>query len=689
MTRFLLAAFLALFGFGGAFAQTPGQGGNVPNTPPAIGIGQPIGQKTISTFPVTSAVGDGVTDDSAVIQAQITVANSAGGGRVILTVGKTYAIASALSMLGAPNVSLECSASGLAIIAPGPCALKWTGSANSFTTGTVSAAGTGYVPGDTITLSGGTSSMAGVVQVETTKVVSASAGTNGIGCTNGTYTVTLTTGSVGAGALATINVTMASNVPTVNSITTGGSYVANPANIAQEPVTGVAGCSTQPKLAVVMGVNTITTIVPGLYTVLPSNPVAQNTTTGSGVNATMTMTTGGTMMLISPAAAANAETVGNQVNGISFLCDGSGAAAYGLVLQSYRQIEMDGNYFQHCSTAAFFPTQVALTGTTATSQNSTFKNLSFLQSLSTDGNCIREMNANSYNNSLNTYITGFCQYYTHGLYIRGSDNQTFINYHETRAGGGTGAGVFLTGSPLFTANSNRFFSLSAGAGGTTLAGTDTIALATFNNMFVGYDVANSIPLPTIGTGATYTVINEKGLVYGNFVPIGPMGIQAAANINAAFTYLAANQGEAGLYAWSIFALVNATTSCHLGIDANSNFQLAAHANCGVANFSGMGWQDKLRKITSGSSDTGGFNDNIISWASGSGAAKAQSIPGCNGASRLGAKFVIKDQQGDAATNNITVTPTSGTIDGAATAVINTNKGFLRMNCDGGTNYVLN
>lgn len=53
----------------------------------------------------------------------------------------------------------------------------------------------------------------------------------------------------------------------------------------------------------------------------------------------------------------------------------------------------------------------------------------------------------------------------------------------------------------------------------------------------------------------------------------------------------------------------------------------------------------------------------------------------------GEKIVIKDTSGAASTNNITVSPAGGTIDGAATAVINTNYGTLTLISDG-TNYFI-
>lgn len=51
----------------------------------------------------------------------------------------------------------------------------------------------------------------------------------------------------------------------------------------------------------------------------------------------------------------------------------------------------------------------------------------------------------------------------------------------------------------------------------------------------------------------------------------------------------------------------------------------------------------------------------------------------------GKEFLIKDEVGTAGTSNLTVTPASGTIDGAANKVINTNFGILRVYCNA-TNY---
>lgn len=48
-------------------------------------------------------------------------------------------------------------------------------------------------------------------------------------------------------------------------------------------------------------------------------------------------------------------------------------------------------------------------------------------------------------------------------------------------------------------------------------------------------------------------------------------------------------------------------------------------------------------------------------------------------------YIVKDQKGDAATNNITLTPSSGQIDGSSSFVMNVNKQSVSLNFDG-TNW---
>lgn len=158
---------------------------------------------------------------------------------------------------------------------------------------TPNAAGSTMVPGVTLTLVGGTFTTAAQLLVTTTKVVSAAivyAGTGGawtgspsaygIAATTGTGTkVILRASNNSGGHLATISVTgFGTNG--------GGSYTANPTNLASEPLaTNPLNFPTDPPIvSLVMGVQTFSIAVAGAYSVSP----AAFTSTGGGNNATFT-----------------------------------------------------------------------------------------------------------------------------------------------------------------------------------------------------------------------------------------------------------------------------------------------------------------------------------------------------------------------------------------------------------------
>jgi len=142
--------------------------------------------------------------------------------------------------------------------------------------------GSGYVPGDTWELTGGTAvggvKFTGIITG--TKVVSATIHAAGTGGTNGTATVTGTTGTSGLGRF-TANVTIAGGIITaVNSITFGGQYTVNPTSLTAEPVTG--GGLTGAQLTVVMGAGVLEFTAAGRYSVIPIGPYATTATSGSG-----------------------------------------------------------------------------------------------------------------------------------------------------------------------------------------------------------------------------------------------------------------------------------------------------------------------------------------------------------------------------------------------------------------------
>jgi hypothetical protein len=149
-------------------------------------------------------------------------------------------------------------------------------------------AGTVYVPGDTITLTGGTFTAAAQILVGQTKAVSGTVNAGGSGGVNGACTVTATTGT---GTAAQFTGTVTGNaLAGALSVAVAGAYSANPTSLSAVPVTG---CSlTGATVTVVMGVSSSTVITGGTYTATPANPAAQGSTSGSGSGATFTITWG-------------------------------------------------------------------------------------------------------------------------------------------------------------------------------------------------------------------------------------------------------------------------------------------------------------------------------------------------------------------------------------------------------------
>lgn len=148
--------------------------------------------------------------------------------------------------------------------------------------------GTDCVPGNLVTVSGGTSTTAATARFQDCQAVSATIAAAGSGGTNGACTVTGTTGTVGlnGGTLFQASVTISGNaISAVNSISRAGDYIANPTTIAAEPVTGCSLSGAQ--LNVVMGDLFFSVQNTGSYTIPPNSPVSV-----SGSNATLPVSFG-------------------------------------------------------------------------------------------------------------------------------------------------------------------------------------------------------------------------------------------------------------------------------------------------------------------------------------------------------------------------------------------------------------
>lgn len=226
-------------------------------------------------------------------------------------------------------------------------------------TGTPSAAGSGYAPGDTITLAAGTKTEAAVLTVGTVKLVSAvvpnfeSSGTGYvidevITLAGGTNTVaakvkvascqarTCTPVAAGTGYAANdlLNVTggTKSTTAVIKVLTVGGSgeiltaeiqtrgeYTVLPAN-AVATTKQAGGGNNAATFNISWGIVTVTVDTAGNYSVLPSNPVAQASSTGSGTGATFTslwgvltvsVTTAGNYSALTPSPATQGSTSGS------------------------------------------------------------------------------------------------------------------------------------------------------------------------------------------------------------------------------------------------------------------------------------------------------------------------------------------------------------------------------------------
>lgn len=153
--------------------------------------------------------------------------------------------------------------------------------------------GGSYAPSDTITLSGGTGTAA-VCTVQATQVHSASVNAGGSGGTNGSCVLTGTTGvTADGGGRFQINATISGGAVTaLSSFVDQSTYTTNPTLLTAEPVTGCG--LTGATLSVVMGVKYAWVSNKGLYSALPTQPIGQASTSGSGTGATFSPLTNAT-----------------------------------------------------------------------------------------------------------------------------------------------------------------------------------------------------------------------------------------------------------------------------------------------------------------------------------------------------------------------------------------------------------
>lgn len=148
------------------------------------------------------------------------------------------------------------------------------------------AAGTGYAPADTITLTGGTHSANAVLTVNTAALVSCAVNAGGADYEIGDK-IMLAGGTSSQAAVLTVNTVDGSGAVLTFTISTGGSYTVTATSFTQGSTSGIGTGATFN--TGVFGVNTVSVTTAGSYTALPSSPVSQGSTSGSGSGATFTV----------------------------------------------------------------------------------------------------------------------------------------------------------------------------------------------------------------------------------------------------------------------------------------------------------------------------------------------------------------------------------------------------------------
>jgi hypothetical protein len=298
--------------FGNYYMRVLSNGGFV--TEPGVGITN-ITQANPGVLTLAAFVAASATPNNAAVSASY-----APGDQVTLA-GGTFTQAAILKVTNTTLLSVAVNAAG---------------GSSTFPAAPPNPYSPGYIPGCTISLSGGIATTQAQAQVLTTKVTGAAVVVNGSGGTPGTRTMQGTTGT-GTKFQATVTVSGAGHITAVLAITVGGSYTVNPTLPNAEPVTDITGSGsnvTGAKLLVEMGVGTVSIINggvftsnpvggaltqsfcsapgavgatfntailgpsslsvanPGVYSVVPANPVAQASTTGTGAGATFAVNFG-------------------------------------------------------------------------------------------------------------------------------------------------------------------------------------------------------------------------------------------------------------------------------------------------------------------------------------------------------------------------------------------------------------
>ena len=199
-----------------------------------------------------------------------------------------------------------------------------------------------------------------------------------------------------------------------------------------------------------------------------------------------------------PSGAGNQIIYGDELDGCAIF--GESAASTGLAINSVRNSEFKNLLLINFNGPAI---KLGVVAAAADSRDTQYNLIANIQCKQNDGSvadgqdCIQLTGDNSANSSENIF-QNLRLFAVNGNAIKDNngDNNKFYGVTITRGGGGTGKGVYFTGSGSVNtaAREESIFGLDAGTGGLTQDGTAA------SNSVYGYKEGNGAPLPTITSG---------------------------------------------------------------------------------------------------------------------------------------------------------------------------------------------
>lgn len=122
--------------------------------------------------------------------------------------------------------------------------------------------------------------------------------------------------------------------------------------------------------------------------------------------------------------------------------------------------------------------------------------------------------------------------------------------------------------------------------------------------------------------------------------------------------------------------------CVVTSEANAQATVSTYSNVSSPSVAATNRQQLFptRTIVSGTIDTLTKNDSVVFWNSSTNSAKTESVPAC-GSTMANTTFTLYDESNNAATYNIVLTPTSGTINLASSYTFATSGATLILSCD--------